>query len=124
MSIRTKRVAEEIQKVLAERLQRGLRDPLPGFVTIRDVEVASDFTQAKVYYSVFGTDADKQGAADVLKSAAGYLRSEVGKQVRLRNTPQLTFVQDDTGERASRVHDLLAGKEPPPLPTKKGKGRR
>lgn len=114
MSIRTKRVAEEIQKVLAERIQRGLRDPLPGFVTIRDVEVASDFATAKVYYSVFGSDADKKGAAEILHNARGYLRGEVGKKVRLRNTPELTFIADDSAERASRVHALLAGKEPPP----------
>ncbi len=118
MSIRTQRVAEEIQKVLAERLVRGLRDPLPGFVTVREVEVTSDFTEATVYYSVIGTDADKAEAGLALQRAAGYLRGEVGKKVKLRNTPQLAFVEDDSGERAARIHDLLAGREPPPAKPK------
>ena len=56
MSIRTERVGEEIQRVLSERLVRGLRDPLPGFVTVVRVEVSSDFTHAKVWVSVIGTD--------------------------------------------------------------------
>lgn len=107
MSIRTKRVAEEIQKVLAERIQRGLRDPIPGFFTIRDVEVTSDFTHAKVFYSIIGSDADKAGAAEVLEQSRGYLRGEVGRKVRLRNTPELHFIADESGERAARIHALL-----------------
>ena len=61
MSIRTERVGEEIHKVLSERLIRGLRDPLPGFVTIARVEVTSDFALAKVWVSVIGTEAEKCG---------------------------------------------------------------
>jgi len=114
MSIRTKRVAEEIQKVLSERILRGLRDPLPGFVTIRSVEVTSDFTHAKVFYSVFGSDADKKGAREVLDASRGMLRGEVGRQVRLRNTPELHFVQDESAERAARVHELLREAGVPP----------
>jgi ribosome-binding factor A len=107
MSIRTARVAEEIQKVLGERLVRGLRDPLPGFVTIRGVEVTSDFAQAKVFVSVFGSDADKQGAIEGLKAQKGALRKEVGTKIRLRQTPDLHFVLDESAERAARVHALL-----------------
>jgi len=107
MSIRTARVAEEIQKVLGERLIRGLRDPLPGFVTIRGVEVTSDFTHAKVFVSVFGSDAQKQGAIAGLQQQRGALRHEVGQKIRLRNTPNLTFVLDESSERAARVHALL-----------------
>ncbi|HEY1101552.1 MAG TPA: 30S ribosome-binding factor RbfA [Myxococcota bacterium] len=107
MSIRTARVAEEIQKVLGERLIRGLRDPLPGFVTIRAVEVTSDFTHAKVFVSVFGSDAQKRGAIDGLNFQRGFLRGEVGKAVRLRHTPTLSFILDESAERAARVHALL-----------------
>ena len=59
MSMRKKRVGEEIRKVISERLVRGLKDPVPGFVTIQDVEVNKDFSRAKVYFSVFGSDAEK-----------------------------------------------------------------
>jgi ribosome-binding factor A len=117
MSIRTARVAEEIQKVLGERLVRGLRDPLPGFVTIRSVEVTSDFAHAKVFVSVFGSDEQKQGAIEGLRAQRGFLRKEIGSKVRLRLTPELTFVLDESGERAARVHALLdAVKDGKPTP--------
>jgi ribosome-binding factor A len=117
MSIRTARVAEEIQKVLGERLVRGLRDPLPGFVTIRSVEVTSDFAHAKVFVSVFGSDEQKQGAIEGLRAQRGFLRKEIGSKVRLRLTPELTFVLDESGERAARVHALLdAVKDGKPAP--------
>ncbi len=107
MSIRTARVAEEIQRVLGERLVRGLRDPLPGFVTIRAVEVTSDFAFAKVFVSVFGSDAQKEGALQGLRDQKGALRKEVGSKIRLRQTPDLQFVLDESAERAARVHALL-----------------
>src|SRR5690349_2677283 len=107
MSIRTERVGEEMKKILSERLVRGLRDPLPGFVTIAHVDVTSDFSSAKVWVSVIGSDADKKGALEVLTQSRGLLRSEVGKRVRLRNTPELHFLLDEAGERASRVWQIL-----------------
>lgn len=129
MSIRTERVGEEIQRVLSERLVRGLRDPLPGFVTVVRVEVTSDFTHAKVWVSVIGSEAEKQGAIEVLTQERGQLRYEVGKKVRLRNTPELQFKLDDSGEKASRVWAILdeerarkaaqsgaGGPAPPPAP--------
>lgn len=107
MSIRTERVNEEIRKVLSERVVRGLRDPLPGFVTIASVDVTSDFSQAKVWVSVIGSEADKRGALEALRHSRGVLRSEVGKRVRLRQTPELHFELDEAGERASRVWQIL-----------------
>jgi len=111
-SLRQKRVAEQIQKVISERIIRGLRDPLPGFVTIRDVDVARDFSHAKVFYSVIGSDADRKIVREVLTQQRGQLRAEVGRQVRLRLTPELTFVEDTSGERAARIHSLLAETAP------------
>jgi ribosome-binding factor A len=107
MSIRTARVSEEIQKVISERLIRGLRDPLPGFVTVRSVEVTSDFSFAQVFVSVMGSEAQRAEALRVLIQNRGALRYEVGQKVRLRQTPQLSFTLDDSGERAARVHQLL-----------------
>jgi len=107
MSYRPKRVADEIRKVISERLVKGLKDPLPGFVTVRDVEVNRDFSQAKVYVSVFGSDEDKAGAIEVLNAHKGAMRRELGQKVRLRNTPSLTFELDESGERAARIHKLL-----------------
>ena len=106
-SQRTRRVGEQIRKVVSERLIRGLRDPVPGFVTVRDVEVNRDFTQAKVYFSVIGSDAEKAGAKEVLDDNRGALRREVGKALKTRNTPDLVFVLDESGERAARIQELL-----------------
>src|ERR1043166_5116998 len=106
-SIRTERVGEEIKKVLSERLLRGLRDPLPGFVTIAAVDVTSDFTSAKVWVSVIGSDADKKGALKVLEENRGAMRKAVGDNIRLRNTPELHFHLDEAGERAARVWQIL-----------------
>ena len=107
MSIRTERVAEEIRKVISERLIRGLKTPLPGFVTIRAVEISSDLGTAKVYFSVFGTDIQCQEAQKVLESEKRSLRQEVGQKIRLRLTPELVFVLDESAEKAARIHELL-----------------
>ena len=107
LSFRKKRVGDEIRRVLSERILRGLCDPLPGFVTVRDVEVNRDFTRAKVFFSVIGSDDEKAEAQAVLDDSRGMLRREVGRRVRLRNTPELVFIQDDSGERAARIHALL-----------------
>lgn len=113
-TMRTRRVAEEIQRIISERVVRGLKDPVPGFMTIREVEVNRDFTQAKIYYSIIGTAEEKRAAVGVLDQQKGYLRRELGQKVRLRNTPELLFIQDDTGERAARIHELLEQVKPIP----------
>ena len=107
MTMRTRRVGEEIKKVISERLVRGLKDPVPGFVTIQEVEVNRDFTRAKVYFSVFGTDAQKEEAEEVLNAHAKSLRGEVNQAIRLRNSPEIVFVYDNTPDRAARIHALL-----------------
>ena len=106
-TMRTRRVAEEIQRIISERVVRGLKDPVPGFMTIREVEVNRAFTQAKIYYSIIGSDEEKNEAEVVLEQQRGFLRRELGRKIRLRNTPELFFIQDDTGERAARIHELL-----------------
>jgi ribosome-binding factor A len=121
-SNRTKRVGDEIQRVISKKLINGLKDPLPGFVTVREVEVNRDFTRAKVFYSVIGSDDDKVAAAAVLEDNKGWLRREVGRAVRLRNTPELVFISDDSGERAARIHKLLDDVSPPPAPAGDGDG--
>lgn len=112
-TMRTRRVAEEIQRIISERVVRGLKDPVPGFMTIREVEVNRDFTQAKIYYSIIGSDDEKKEAEVVLDQQKGFLRRELGRKIRLRNTPELIFIQDDTGERAARIHELLGHVTPP-----------
>ncbi len=111
MTMRKKRVGEEIRKVISERLVRGLKDPVPGFVTIQEVEVNRDFSHAKVFFSVFGSEAEKMEAGEVLNEYAKYFRSEVNKAIRLRNSPAIEFVYDNTPDRAARIHALLGERD-------------
>lgn len=105
---RAARVAERIQQIIARRLEKGLRDPRMGFVTITDVRVTGDLQQASVFYTVYGTDEELADTAAALKSATGMLRSEVGKQLGTRLTPLLEFIHDELPDNAHHLSELLA----------------
>lgn len=107
MSIRVKRVGQEIRKVLSARLLRDYREELGGVVSISDVEMNPKLTHAKVFFSVFGDDAEGQRVLKVLQEAKPRLRYEVGREVKLRVTPDLVFVFDSSPQRAQRITDLL-----------------
>ncbi|MEJ5211436.1 MAG: 30S ribosome-binding factor RbfA [Burkholderiales bacterium] len=104
---RPRRVAEQIQRELADLLRLELKDPRVGMVTITDVEVSSDYAHAKVYFSLLGDEARVQEALKGLQSAAGFLRSEVAKRIKLRVMPQLHFVHDTSIERGMRLDQLI-----------------
>lgn len=107
MSFRLERVAEEIRKVVSARLVRGLKVDLPAFVTISHVEVSKDMSMAKVYFSLFGSEEQCAATEAALIEQKSQLRREVGQKVRLRHTPDLVFVRDNSPERAARIHELL-----------------
>jgi ribosome-binding factor A len=100
-------MADLIRQVVAERLQRGLRDPRMGFVTITDVQVTGDLQHASVFYTVLGDDKERADTASALKAATGMLRSEVGKNITARLTPSLEFVPDGIPENAIAIEGLL-----------------
>ncbi|MGI6878666.1 30S ribosome-binding factor RbfA [Microbacterium sp. gxy059] len=104
---RQARVADRIRVILSERLQKGLRDPRLGFVTITDVRVTGDLQNASVFYTVYGTDEERAGTAAALRAATGLLRSEVGRQLNTRLTPTLEFIPDALPEEASHLTELL-----------------
>ncbi|MDQ1073810.1 MULTISPECIES: 30S ribosome-binding factor RbfA [Microbacterium] len=104
---RQARVADRIRVVLAERLEKGLRDPRLGFVTITDVRVTGDLQHASVFYTVMGDEAHRNDTAAALKSATGMLRSEVGKNLNTRLTPTLEFILDAIPENADHISALL-----------------
>ena len=93
--------------LIAERLEKGLRDPRLGFVTITDVRVTGDLQHASVFYTVYGDDQAREDTAAALKAATGMLRSEVGKQLGVRLTPSLEFIPDALPENAGHIADLL-----------------
>ena len=104
--IRPDRVAEEFREVLAEEIPR-LKDPRIGFVTVTRVDVSPDLRRATVYYTVLGENRDHTATGAGLRSAQPHLRSELGRQVRLKFTPELTFEEDVGLTQVERVTELL-----------------
>ncbi|MFD7906680.1 30S ribosome-binding factor RbfA [Kitasatospora sp. NPDC059722] len=104
---RARKLADRIQVVVAQTLERRIKDPRLGFVTITDTRVTGDLREATVFYTVFGDDTEREATAAALESAKGVLRSEVGKQTGVRFTPSLTFVADALPENARNIDDLL-----------------
>ena len=106
-SERAARLADRIKVIIAERLDKGLRDPRLGFVTITDVQVTGDLQHASVFYTVMGDEETRVGTAAALTSATGLLRSEVGKHLNTRLTPSLEFILDAIPENADHISALL-----------------
>jgi ribosome-binding factor A len=104
---RMSRVGEEIKKELSVLLQRGLKDPRVGFVTVTDVEVSSDLQLAKVFVSVFGSEEQRKASLAGLQKAKGYLRTEIGKRVKLRHIPDFTFKLDESIDYGSKIESIL-----------------
>jgi ribosome-binding factor A len=105
---RAAKMADRIKVIIAKRLERGIKDPRLGFVTITDVRVTGDLQHASVFYTVYGTDEERADSAAALKSATGMLRTEVGKNITARLTPSLEFIPDGIPENAALIDSLLA----------------
>ncbi len=105
---RVRKVADRIKVVVAEMLERRIKDPRLGFITVTDVRVSGDTQQATVFYTVLGGPEEIDGTAAALRSATGLLRSEVGKALGMRHTPTLEFILDAVPENARYIEDLLA----------------
>ncbi len=105
---RVRKIADRIQVIVAEMLERRVKDPRLGFVTVTDVRVTGDTQQATVFYTVLGEEADLASSAAALESAKGIIRSEVGKQLGMRHVPTLTFIHDALPENARHLDEVLA----------------
>jgi ribosome-binding factor A len=105
---RAAKMADRIKVIVAKTLERGIKDPRLGFVTITDVRVTGDLQHATVFYTVYGSDEERADTAAALKSATGMLRSEVGKNITARLTPSLEFVPDGIPENAALIASLLS----------------
>ncbi len=104
---RARKMADRIKVIIAKRLERGLRDPRLGFVTITDVKVTGDLQHASVFYTVYGSIEERTDSAAALKAATGMMRSEVGKNITARLTPSIEFIADGIPENAALIDDLL-----------------
>jgi ribosome-binding factor A len=104
---RMRRVDEAMREVLSDVLTHELKDPRVGFVTVTDVKTSPDLRHARVYVSVLGDAEVVEASLEGLRSANGFLQGRVGGELRLKNTPTLQFVHDDTAERAQRLERIL-----------------
>ena len=106
-SPRVRKIADRIKVVVAEMLERRIKDPRLGFVTVTDVRVSGDSQHASVFYTVFGEEEQALASAAALESAKGLIRSEVGKQLGIRHVPSLEFIRDALPENARHLEELL-----------------
>lgn len=111
-SPRVRKIADRIQVIVAEMLERRIKDPRLGFVTVTDVRLTGDSQQATIFYTVLDASGDDEAAlastAAALESAKGLLRSEVAKQLGMRTAPTLTFIADALPESARHLDEVLA----------------
>ena len=106
-SDRMRRVNEAMREVLSGAITSELKDPRVGFVTVTAVETSPDLRHARVFVSVLGNPGERRRTLQALDSAHGFLQRRVGAELRMKNTPQLQFVYDDTPERGMRINELL-----------------
>ena len=105
---RARRLGERIKVLAAEALAKVVKDPELGFVTITDVRVTPDLMQAKLYYTVFGSDEDLERSKEILERNKGRLRGEIGHQLGIRLTPTLELIHDEVPATAGALAELLA----------------
>jgi ribosome-binding factor A len=104
---RTQQLADRIRVIVASMLERRIKDPRLGFVTLTDVRLTGDNQNASIFYTVMGGQEAIDSTAAALRSATGVIRSEVGKQLGLRHTPTIEFFLDAVPESARQIEDLL-----------------
>ena len=107
MTERMRRVDTAVRQVLGDAISQNLKDPRVGFVTVTDVSTNPDLRHARVYVSILGTPAEQEASLEGLRSAHGFLQGRVARELRLKNTPELDFILDDTAEKAFRLERLL-----------------
>ncbi|NLM21458.1 MAG: 30S ribosome-binding factor RbfA [Peptococcaceae bacterium] len=101
------RLAESIKQEVSRIIREDIKDPRLGFVTVTDVEVSDDLRYAKIFVSIMGNQDEVKNSMDVLARATGYVRTEIGKIVRLRHVPEITFKFDQSIEYGAHISKLL-----------------
>lgn len=105
---RVNQISGELRRVISDIVQNKIKDPrIPELTSISHVDVTNDLSYAYVYVSVFGSDEDRESAVDGLKSAKGFIKKEIAREVRLRIMPELIFKKDDSIERSIEMSKLI-----------------
>lgn len=107
-SKRINRISEEVKRAMSEIIMNGLKDPrVTTMTTITDVKVTKDLSYANIYISVLGDEKEKEDSLEGLRNAKGYIRTEIGRKVKLRHVPEPVFHLDESMEHASHIAELL-----------------
>ncbi|NED98508.1 30S ribosome-binding factor RbfA [Phytoactinopolyspora alkaliphila] len=104
---RARKLADRIREIAAETLERRVKDPRLGFVTVTDARITGDLREATVFYTVYGDEAERTATAVALERVKGLVRSEVGRQTGVRFTPTIEFIADAVPENVAHIEDLL-----------------
>ncbi len=107
-NVRANRVGEQMKKELGDIISRKIKDPRVGFVTVTAVEVTNDLQQATIFITVLGDEEKKEATLNGLAKATGFIRSEIGKRIRLRKTPEIYFEFDESINYGNKIERLLA----------------
>ena len=105
---RARKLGDRIAVIVAEMLERRIKDPRLGFVTVTEARVTGDLREATVFYTVYGSADEVAGTIAALTSATGLIRSEVGRQTGLKHTPSISFTRDTVPDTARAIEDLVA----------------
>lgn len=107
MSERTEKVSHTLKERISEIIQREVKDPRVGFITVTSVEVSPDLHEAKVFITVLGNKKQRQETLDALNKASGYVRGELGKRIHMKFTPNLEFRYDESVKAGMYIEKLL-----------------
>lgn len=116
MSIKQGRMSDRIHQILSQLLLREVSDPRLQDITVTEVQLDAELMYCKVYVNALGDESREEEVMQGLKKANGWLRREVGKRIRIRNTPELHFFWDKTLERAERINQLISNLDIPAEP--------
>src|SRR5215207_8850557 len=106
-SARMRRINESLREVVGEAISTELQDPRIGFVTVTSVETAPDLRHARVYVSVLGSEEEREATLEGLAHSHGFLQHALGRELRMKRTPTLEFVHDDSIDRGFRIGEII-----------------
>ncbi|HSA05604.1 MAG TPA: 30S ribosome-binding factor RbfA [Candidatus Gastranaerophilales bacterium] len=108
MNTRGEKIKKALIKEISDIVQKGIKDPrIEGIISVTDVELSADYKHAKVYISIFGEQEHKQRVMEAIEESAPFVRKEVGRRIRLRNTPELRFYLDESLEKGQKLTELI-----------------
>ncbi len=107
VQFRRERLGDQLRVEIADLIQKEVRDPRVGFVTVTEVRMSPDLKHARVYVSILGDEEQTAESLDVLERSRGFLKSQIGHRLKLRYVPQLRFVLDETLDESARIESLL-----------------